>query len=165
MSGIHPFSLVRYSTMSCALHFTAALSISGVTSTLSSNFRRFPLPLGDGTILSTSILTKARSLRRMATITGKLPFQHGVAPWSNKNRTSGMNPTCTALVNAYPSCESAFGGRRHGHAYRYLRKGSGGSRSDQSESESVALCAASARNRRLGRSGAGRGSPGSVLRK
>ena len=85
MSGIHPFSLVRYSTMSCALHFTAALNISGVISTLSSNFRRFPsaLPLEDDfpvSVLSTSILTRPRSLRWMAMIMGRLFFWAGVAP-------------------------------------------------------------------------------------
>lgn len=85
MSGIHPFSLVRYSMMSCALHLTAAFSISGVTSTLSSSFRRFPLALlleddVPASILSTSILTRPRSLRWMAIMMGRLLFQAGVAP-------------------------------------------------------------------------------------
>lgn len=85
MSGIHPFSLVRYSTMSCALHLTATLSISGVTPTLSSSFRRFPLALLleddiPASILSTSILTSPRSLRWMAMMMGRLLFHAGVAP-------------------------------------------------------------------------------------
>lgn len=155
MSGIHPFSLVRYSTMSCALHFTAIRSISGVTATLSSNFRRLPLPACSEddlpeSVLSTSIRTRPRSLRRIAMVMGRLPFRAGVAPWSNRNRTRGTHPASTALVRAYPSCALAFGGRMCGQAYTYRRNGSGGSRSDQ-----VAPgLRASTRNRRLGRSGA-----------